>query len=608
MRQAINTYSSKNSIHIFPILFSFFLIILIAGYLSYQFIPKKENSFFYFSKTKKTVYFLQSQENEIYLNKIGASVDAYEDKINQFIKKLSSDKINSKIINESNIADLKNGDTLIVLDDYYISDKTMSNIKNFLKKGGNLLFNYHFGYISDRGFIKAKSIEKITGLKYLSESVSRASSNFYVSKILSPLNLGENSYRHDLVLYANDTVPLFHSKYTPDAILTNWEITSTPILNKKMLPVKDSGIIWHGFYGKGKWFYFSFPSYVFLDMPKNTFDKFFNNISSYMNNTFSIAKYPFLDSKNAIFISEDTEYKYTNMIHFAKLAHKYNIPVTLFCVAELAQKYPQITKEAAELSNVEIGSHSYSHTKIQGAPLKKVIKEILGSKEILEKITGKPVFGFRPPREEIDKTMENELRKAGYKYVMEKTKPYLLPEEEYDKLITIPRHGTDDYIYLINLNWDKAQILKKIIQETNMLTSINAVYTLSVHTHLLSYKSNLDVSEKYFNYLIKHKNLHPFKGIEITNRIKMNKKITLSIQPMNDKTFLYIHNKNAAQIKNFSLRIYWPNSKNIKIIPELSNVKIKTLEQNIQRKYTDIKIDLLRPKSTISLILEENNE
>jgi peptidoglycan/xylan/chitin deacetylase (PgdA/CDA1 family) len=607
MRQAINMSSSKtNPSGFLPVIFSFFLIILTAGYLSYQFIPEKNGSFFYFSGSKRTIYFLVSRENEIYLNKIGASVNEYEDNINRLIKKFSSGKIKCKTIEEQDINSLKKGDILFIFDDYYVSKRTIKDIEGFLKRGGNLLFNYHFGYMDENGFVKAGNIEKITKLKYLGETVSCSSCNFYVSKILSPLNMGENSFRHDLVLYADDTVPIFGSKQTPDAVLTNWEITSTPILNKKMLPLKDSGVIWHGFYKGGKWFYFSFPGYVFLDMKKNTFNKFFGNIFNYMTNTYSAAKYPFIDAKNAVFISEDTEYKYTNMIHFARLAAKYGIPVTLFCVAELAQKHPFITKEAAELPNVEIGSHSYSHTRIEGAPIKKVIKEILGSKEILEKITGRPVFGFRPPREEIDKAMENELRAAGYKYVMEKTKPYLLPEEEYDRLITIPRHGTDDYIYLINLNWDKEKILKKIIQETDMLTSLNAVYTLSVHTHLLSYKSNLGVSEKYFKYLIKHKNIHPFKGIDITDRIKLNKKIALTLQPMNDKTFLYIHNRNDTEVKNFCLRIYWPNSENIKIIPELSSVKITVLKQNTQRKYTDIKIDLLRPESTISLILENN--
>jgi hypothetical protein len=278
----------------------------------------------------------------------------------------------------------------------------------------------------------------------------------------------------------------------------------------------------------------------------------------------------------------------------------------MFCVAKLALANKQITKEASNFPTVEIGSHSFTHSKIQGAPIKKVIKEIKGSKEVLEKITGKKIYGFRPPREEIDKNMAKLLRESNYKYVMEKTKPYLLPEQEYNNLITIPRHGTDDYIYLMNLDWDKKQILNNIIQETKMLTSLNGLYTLSVHTHLLSYKSNIDVTIKYFEFLNANKNIHPLKGIDIANRAKWNRNISFKLVKLNNKTFLYINNNNDIKIKNFSFRIYWPNLKSISVIPELSNVKIKILQNNTQQKYTDIRIDNLKPKSKMSLILEEN--
>jgi len=602
MTSAANTYSSNREF--LKIIITFFLIVTSSSYIFYQLIPTTNDNFTFFGKTLPTTYLLISEENEVYLNKNNFSIDAYEDKIGQIQKKFLSIGINAKIINENEIGSLKKNDTLFAFDIYSVSKKTIREIEKFLNKGGNFIFNYHFGYFLNNRFVKAENIEKLTGLKYLSESKSKSSSNFYIPKILSPLLLGSNGKRHDLVLYSNDTLPLFKSEYTPDAILTNWEITSTPILGNKMIDIKEAGVIWHGFYGKGKWFYFSFPSYVLLDMPKELFKKYFTNILNYLTGI-TIAKYPFLDAKNAVFISEDTEYKYTNMYNFALAAKKHNIPATLFCVAKLALKYPDITKKASELPNIEIGSHSYTHTKIQGEPKEKIIKEIVGSKKVLEKITDKKVFGFRPPREEIDKTMENILKESGYEYVMEKTKPYLLPDFEYKKLITIPRHGTDDYIYLINLNWNKNHILQKIIQETKMLTSLNAIYTLSVHTHLLSYKSNLNVSKKYFQFLAKNKNIRPFKGIEIAKRAKWKKNISVTTKFLNKKIFVYISNNNNTSIKNFSLRLYWPNAQKISVYPELSSVKIKIIEQNRKRKYSDIKIDTLKPKSTISLIIDK---
>jgi len=607
MKQATNTFSLKNNPHLgaLQLIIAFLLIVSISGYIFFQLIPKDNNSFFYFNKSDKTIYILESSENENYLTSINTSTQLYKKILDKFSQRLESMNYNVKRINEDEIDSLSKNDILIALDVYYVSHSTMFRLENFLKKGGNLIFNYHFGFFSDKKFVKAENIETLTKLKYLFESNTyNNESNFYTPKILSPISLGDNDSRHDLILYTNDTIPLFKSDYTPDAILSNWEMTSTPIVADKMLDVNSAGVIWHGFYDKGKWFYFSLPGYAFLDMPKSLFKRYINNIYNYFKNDYTIAKYPFLDSKNAVFISEDTEFKFENMIHFAKLSNEKHIPVTLFCVANLALKNKKITKEAAQFDNVEIGSHSYMHSKIQGAPLKKVEKEIIGSKKVLEEITGKKIYGFRPPREEIDKTMEKVLREAGYEYIMEKTKAYMLPTQEHKGLITIPRHGTDDYVYLINLNWNKEKIYQKILQETNMLTALNGIYTLSVHTHLLSYKTNLDVSKRYFDYLNAHKNLRPFNGVEIADRIKWNKKITLSMQPLNDQTFIYINNANNIEIKNFTFRIYWPNSKNITITPELSNVKIKIINENKKRKYTDVQISTLKPNSKISLIIQ----
>jgi peptidoglycan/xylan/chitin deacetylase (PgdA/CDA1 family) len=545
-----------------------------------------------------------SKENIALLNSMQISENIYKNKIDLFLKKLLKSGINANIINESEIKNLKKSEILIVLDDFKLSNETVKEIKKFLKKGGNLIFNYHFGYYGDeRVLLKSKRITDITNLNYIGEF--SAKNIFFIPKILSPLNLKKLLDKRKYLTLYGDVLPLFKSQNTPDYIMSNWAISSTQNYENRMLNINEAGIAWHGFYKKGKWFYFSFPSYVFLDMDNKTFKGLFESIINYSLNDISVKAYPFVDSKNAVFISEDTEYKYENMINFANLAKEKNIPATLFCVARLALQYKDITKKAADLSNIEIASHSYTHTKIQGAPKKKVIKEIKSSKEVLEQITGKKIYGFRPPREEIDKTMENVLREAGYKYVMEKTKPYLLPKEEHKGLITIPRHGTDDYIYLINLDWDKKQILQKIIQETEMLTSINALYTLSVHTHLLSYKSNLEVLSKYFDYLTDH-NIKPLNGMEIAKRAIWNKNITITSQALNKQTFIYIHNKNNNIIKNFTLRIYWPNSTNITITPEISSVKIKIVEENSKRKYTDVKIETLKPRSTISLILEAN--
>jgi len=611
----MNIYISNKRITFLPVILLIFLMVLMSGFILYQILPQNSFSNFTFFPSKpkeKTIYLLSSEETMEYLDFYNQGADFYTGKIEDFSKKLQKNGFNFKIITEKDIQNIPQKSILIALDTYKVSAQTLKNIKNFIKNGGTFIFNYHFGYFNGHNdFVGPKTIEKLSSLKFITESIPKTETNFYVTNTLSPLiktNINA-SKRYDLVLYGKDVIPIFQSDFTPDLVLSNWEITSTPILNGSFLKVNQAGIAWHGFLGKGKWFYFSVPSYVFLDMDNNLFKLIMNNIISYSNDDFVLAKYPFIDSNKAVFISEDTEYKYENMYPFSLAAKKYGINVTLFCVAKLAQQYPEITRKAAQFPNVEIGSHSYSHTKIMGAPLQKVIMEIKGSKEILEKITGKKVYGFRPPREEIDKTMEKILRESGYKYVMEKTKPFLIPQEIYDNLITIPRHGTDDYIYLMNLDWDKDKILHKIIQETRMLTQIHALYTLSVHTHLLSYKSNLSVSENYFKYLTKHPEIKAYKGIELNNRARELPNISFKKETYGHNIVITIYNKNKNPVKNFSFRIFWPNIKIKTVIPVDLTTKVTLIKENKNRRYSDYRVNKLRPNSATSLIIkyEKNN-
>ena len=561
-----------------------------------------------------TIYLLSSNDTKSMLK----NPQYYDQNIKKFTERLVKQGYLVKVIDEDQIPTLPKKSVLFALDVTYLSPQHLKELTNFLYNGGNLLFNFTFAYQYGGQWRGPKVIEEITGLQPIkgipAVSKKRDEIFFMTLRALSPLIQWDYRYarRMDLALY--DPLPVFTSKtLTPDAVLTNWEVTNLPYLKEvnHQMTFKEAGVIWHGKYGKGNWVYLNFPSYSLLEMPADYFRLFIDNTITFFLNDITISPYPFLKYKRMVFVSEDTEYKYPNLAHFVDVAHQYDINVTAFCVARLAEKYPQITRQAAALPNVEIGSHSYSHTKIMGEPLPKVIKEIKGSKEILDKIIGRnEVVGFRPPREEIDQIMRKELVKAGYIYTMEKTKPQLLP---YVTLIdgkplwTLPRHGTDDYMYLIDLNWDKKDILKQIIRETTLLGELNGLYTLSVHTHLLSYGTNISILEEYFKYLRAH-HIPTLKGKDIARDSELLRNIKFSIKTSQRQIVITIANYNKTAVKDLTFRVYTHNLKRVLSITPLylnlgDNSNIEVVARNGEEHYIDIRVKYIKPDSKYGVVL-----
>ncbi len=578
-----------------------FLLAILSGFVIYQLMPNINFSV-YLNNERPTFKILLSNNTLNILKLKNLNPQKYKNDIVKLALRLKQNGFNYKIISEKDLIFLNKNDILISPDTYAISTFAKNEIKNFLAKGGTFVFNFRFGYFDEnQHFLNAKTIEEITNLKKKIEAIPKNKAIFYIHKRISPLNMSDNPTREDLVIY--DSLPIFHSNFIPDIVLTNWSVTSSPQIQNHNLSIYDDGIAWHGFYGKGKWFYFSFPAYVFLDMNDKEFKKIFSNIASYSNNLISISSYPFLDKPNAVFISEDTEYKYPYGYNFAKLANEYNIDVTLFAVAKLAKKYENITKAIAQFKNCEIGSHSYSHSKILGAPIEVLKQEIIYSKKLLEKITGRKIYGFRPPREEIDDRIEKMLKEAGYIYVMEKPKPFLLPFTKKYGIITIPRHGTDDYTYLIDTDFNKSQIFHNIILENNFVTALNGVYTLSVHTHLLAYKTNISVLEKYFKYL-QNKYFYPMKGKDIATKALLAQNISYDYSASSNIITLNISNNNNQEVKNLTFRIYTPTIKIINFTPEIDKYNVKIVSQNKLKRFYDVQINKIPPKTTIVIFIK----
>ena len=107
---------------------------------------------------------------------------------------------------------------------------------------------------------------------------------------------------------------------------------------------------------------------------------------------------------------------------------------TFFILGYLAERFPQLVKKIKEQGH-EIASHGYNHTTITKRTPLEFEKDLLKSIEILEKISGDKVWGYRAPQfTVVEKTAWaiDIIKKMGLKYDSSvfpvKTSLYGVPE------------------------------------------------------------------------------------------------------------------------------------------------------------------------------------
>ena len=92
--------------------------------------------------------------------------------------------------------------------------------------------------------------------------------------------------------------------------------------------------------------------------------------------------------------------KSTNKI--LALFEKYEIKATFFTLGYIAEKFPDLVKDIDDRGH-EIASHGYAHLDIRKITKEEFENDLKKSIQILEKIIGKKILGFRAPYFSIDK-------------------------------------------------------------------------------------------------------------------------------------------------------------------------------------------------------------
>ena len=79
-----------------------------------------------------------------------------------------------------------------------------------------------------------------------------------------------------------------------------------------------------------------------------------------------------------------------------KILAERKISATFFIVGWIAERYPQLVRDIQQQGH-QIGCHSYWHKKIYTLSPEQFKADTKQAKQVLEEITGRPVFGYRAP-------------------------------------------------------------------------------------------------------------------------------------------------------------------------------------------------------------------
>jgi peptidoglycan-N-acetylglucosamine deacetylase len=97
---------------------------------------------------------------------------------------------------------------------------------------------------------------------------------------------------------------------------------------------------------------------------------------------------------------------------------KYHVKATFFMIGRLMDRYPDIVREVLKRGHV-IANHTYTHpSNIEADTSAQVIRELEQCEQVIERMTGKRAYFFRPPRGLIDSTVFSIAQDEGYQTIL----------------------------------------------------------------------------------------------------------------------------------------------------------------------------------------------
>ena len=314
-------YSLKDDIkEFFGVIGMVILLLSFAIFFSYNVVQNYVgvNSILRGNVKKRDIYIFNSPTSDKFMQQ-NKTYSLHKHNI-QFIKSLLKDNFSIGIVDANSISKISTNSLVLVLDNTKLTDFEKNEIKKYLKKGGNIIYNFNSGY---KFTYEISNLTHMGFLKY-----NKQKSYYIVSSLLSPIQL-QNSQKVKIKFW--DAIPIF-SGSKPMLQFSNININKGIISNNNFL----NGILWDGIYGKGHWIYFSFPFYLFVDKSVRT--KYFLDMINYAYYGYKVIKYPYVDKDKVITVTLEDTYN-QNINNFIKLCNQLDLNATIFSLKKIKNKH-----------------------------------------------------------------------------------------------------------------------------------------------------------------------------------------------------------------------------------------------------------------------------
>ncbi len=97
---------------------------------------------------------------------------------------------------------------------------------------------------------------------------------------------------------------------------------------------------------------------------------------------------------------------------------KYHVKATFFMIGSQMERYPEVVEEVLKRGHI-ITNHTYTHPRnIEADTAPQIIRELELCEQVIERMTGRRAYLFRPPRGSVDSTVFAIAQEEGYQTIL----------------------------------------------------------------------------------------------------------------------------------------------------------------------------------------------